>query len=139
MTYSIGEFAEIIGVNKSTLRYYELEGLLNPQRDENNLREYTEQDIGWVRFLLHLKHSGMSMVELKQYTEWRAMGEGTIYDRLHLLEQRKGKVEQEMQTLQESLNILNQKIMFYHDQIKGDKYEFVLYSGQKEGAKDEST
>ncbi|MDN4602393.1 MerR family transcriptional regulator [Paenibacillus sp. 11B] len=139
MTYSIGEFAEIIGINKSTLRYYEMEGLLTPQRDGNNLREYTDQDIGWVRFLLHLKNSGMSMVELKQYTEWRAMGEETMYDRLHLLEQRKGKVEQEIQALQENLDILNRKIMFYHDQINGDKYEFVLYSEQKEDAKEEST
>ncbi|KAF4326081.1 hypothetical protein G195_000289 [Phytophthora kernoviae 00238/432] len=139
MTYSIGEFAEIIGINKSTLRYYEMEGLLTPQRDGNNLREYTDQDIGWVRFLLHLKNSGMSMVELKQYTEWRAMGEETMYDRVHLLEQRKGKVEQEIQALQENLDILNRKIMFYHDQINGDKYEFVLYSEQKEDAKEEST
>ncbi|OPH00044.1 MerR family transcriptional regulator [Chryseobacterium mucoviscidosis] len=139
MTYSIGEFAEIIGINKSTLRYYEMEGLLTPQRDGNNLREYTDQDIGWVRFLLHLKNSGMSMVELKQYTEWRAMGEETMYDRLHLLEQRKGKVEQEIQALQENLDILNRKIMFYHDQINGDKYEFILYSEQKEDAKEEST
>lgn len=74
MPYSIGEFAEIVGVNKSTLRYYEMEGLLTPHRSDNNLREYTDQDIGWVQFLLHLKDSGMTMAELKQYTEWRAMG-----------------------------------------------------------------
>ncbi|MEC1587108.1 MerR family transcriptional regulator [Bacillus spizizenii] len=72
--YSIGEFANIISVTTSTLRYYEKEGLLNPHRNENNIREFTDHDIGWVRFLLHLKDSGMTMTELKQYTAWASNG-----------------------------------------------------------------
>ncbi|WP_319996259.1 MerR family DNA-binding transcriptional regulator [Trichococcus shcherbakoviae] len=38
MSYSIGEFSKMIGLPVSTLRYYENEGLLKPDRDENNLR-----------------------------------------------------------------------------------------------------
>ena len=128
MTYSIGEFAKIVGVTMSTLRYYEKEGLLTPHRNETNLREYTDSDIGWVRFLLHLKDSGMSLTELKQYTEWRAIGDETIPERLDLLEQRKRLVELgDIQTLQHSLDILNRKVVFYNDRLKGNKYDFVLY------------
>ncbi|MEC0240235.1 MerR family transcriptional regulator [Paenibacillus dokdonensis] len=126
MNYPIGEFANIVGVNKSTLRYYESEGLLTPHRNKNNLREYNEHDIGWFQFLLHLKNTGMSMTELKQYTKWRAMGDETIPDRLKLLEQRKQFVEQEIQALQQNLDILNRKMVFYNDQMKGNKYDFVL-------------
>jgi DNA-binding transcriptional MerR regulator len=121
LTYSIGEFAKIVGVTMSTLRYYEKEGLIAPHRNENNLREYTDNDIGWVRFLLHLKESGMSMTELKQYTEWREMGDETISERLDLFEKRKRLVELEIQTLQDSLDILNRKIVFYNDKLKGNK------------------
>ncbi|MBT2649855.1 MerR family transcriptional regulator [Bacillus sp. ISL-34] len=131
MTYSIGEFAKIIGVTTSTLRYYEKEGLLNPHRNENNLREFTDEDIGWAQFLLHLKGSGMSMTELNQYTKWRTMGEETIPKRLDLLEKRKHLVELEMQALQQNLDILNRKIEFYNDQVKGNKYEFVLYPNEE--------
>lgn len=131
MSYSIGEFAKIIGVTTSMLRYYEKEGLLTPERDENNVREYTENDIGWVRFLLHLKSSGMSITELKQYTKWRAIGEETILDRKKLLEKRKNLLAQQIQQMQESMNILNQKIEFYQDQLDGNKYEFVLYHNEK--------
>ncbi len=131
MSYSIGEFAKIIGVTTSMLRYYEKEGLLTPERDENNVREYTENDIGWVRFLLHLKSSGMSITELKQYTKWRAIGEETILDRKKLLEKRKNLLAQQIQQMQESMNILNQKIDFYQDQLDGNKYEFVLYHNEK--------
>ena len=48
MSYSIGEFSKMIGLPVSTLRYYENEGLLKPDRDENNLRVYTDQDLKWV-------------------------------------------------------------------------------------------
>ncbi|WP_083427945.1 MerR family transcriptional regulator [Bacillus sp. FMQ74] len=130
--YSIGEFANIIGVTTSTLRYYEKEGLLTPHRNENNIREFTDRDIGWMHFLLHLKDSGMSMTELKQYTTWRAMGDETIHDRMHLLEKRKHMVELEIQALQRNLEVLNRKIVFYKDQIKGDQYEFVLYPNEEQ-------
>lgn len=59
------------------------------------------------------------MTELKQYTAWRAMGDETIHDRMHLLEKRKHMVELEIQALQQNLQVLNRKIEFYKDQIKG--------------------
>ncbi|MFS0906600.1 MerR family transcriptional regulator [Priestia aryabhattai] len=131
MIYSIGEFAEILGVTPSTLRYYEQEGLLTPRRNKNNLREFTDYDIGWAQFLLHLKGSGMSVTELKKYTKWRSMGVETIPDRLDLLKKRKHLVELEMQALQQNLDILNRKIEFYNDQLEGKKYEFVLYPNEE--------
>lgn len=131
ITYSIGKFAEILGVTPSTLRYYEQEGLLTPRRNKNNLREFTDYDIGWAQFLLHLKGSGMSVTELKKYTKWRSMGDETIPDRLDLLEKRKHLVELEMQALQQNLDILNRKIEFYNDQLEGKKYEFVLYPNEE--------
>lgn len=126
VTYSIGEFAQLVNITTSTLRYYEQEGLLTPGRDKNNLRVFTDQDIGWVKFLLHLKGSGMTITELKKYTEWRSMGDQTIYERKNLLEKRKQMVADEMKALQENLDILNRKIEFYEDRLKGHRYEFVL-------------
>lgn len=124
MTYSIGEFAEIVGVATSMVRYYESEDLLRPHRNKNNLREFNDGDIGWFLFLLHLKSSGMSIEELKQYTKWRSMGDETIPERMDLLEKRKELVEKEMKTLQKSLDVLNSKIVYYKDQLKGKKYKF---------------
>lgn len=129
--YSIGEFANIIGLTTSTLRYYEKEGLLTPHRNDHNIREFTDQDIDWMQFLLHLKDSGMSMAELKQYTAWRKMGNETIYDRMHLLEKCKVRVELDIQALQQNLLVLNRKIAFYRDQINGEQYEFVLYPNEE--------
>lgn len=131
MAYSIGEFAKILGVTASSLRYYERQGLLTPKRDENNLRRYTDDDIEWVKFLLHLKDSGMLITELKQYTKWHAIGDKTIQERLDLLENRKHLVQQEIQTLQQNLDILNRKIEFYNDRLRGELYDFVLYPNEE--------
>lgn len=131
MAYSIGEFAKILGVTASSLRYYERQGLLTPNRDENNLRRYTDDDIEWAKFLLHLKGSGMLIAELKQYTKCRAIGDKTIQERLHLLENRKHLVQQEIQALQQSLGILNRKIEFYNDRLRGELYDFVLYPNEE--------
>lgn len=71
MAFSIGEFSELVGIPSSTLRFYEKEGLITPDRDKNNLRIYSEEDANWLKFLLHLKGAGLSVEELKQYTIWR--------------------------------------------------------------------
>lgn len=45
MKYSIGEFAEIIGVTTDTLRLYEKYNIITPTRDEkNNYRYYDDLD-----------------------------------------------------------------------------------------------
>ncbi|WP_068504330.1 MerR family transcriptional regulator [Paenibacillus kribbensis] len=131
MSYSIGEFAQMVGVSTSMLRYYETEGLLAPHRNEHNIREYSDYDVGWFQFLLHLKNTGMSLAELKQYTDWRSQGDDTIPERLDLLEQRKHLLELEIQALQQNMDVLNRKIVFYKDQLKGNKYAFVLYPKEK--------
>lgn len=89
MSFSIGEFSELVGIPSSTLRFYEKEGLITPDRDKNNLRTYSEEDANWLKFLLHLKGAGLSVEELKQYTIWRAAGDSTISERLNMLKRRR--------------------------------------------------
>lgn len=125
MAYSIGEFAAIVGVPASTLRYYEKEGLITPRRDANQVRVYEDGDIGCTRFILHLKGSGMSVEELRAYTEWRAQGDDTIAERLNLLEKRRALVKEEMQKLQQSLDVLDRKIEFYQEKPNNPKLVFA--------------
>lgn len=69
--YSIGEFAEKVGLTTYTLRYYEKQQLILPKRDENGRRYYDEVDIKWMGFILHLKGTGMLMSEIQEYVELR--------------------------------------------------------------------
>ncbi|MCB2729460.1 MerR family DNA-binding transcriptional regulator, partial [Listeria monocytogenes] len=52
MSFSIGEFSELVGIPSSPLRFYEKEGLITPDRNKNNLRTSSEEDANWLKFLL---------------------------------------------------------------------------------------
>lgn len=53
--YSIKEVAEEVGVNESTLRYWEKEfPFLKPKVTSNKVRQYTEKDIEQVKVIYSL-------------------------------------------------------------------------------------
>ncbi|EAE6383699.1 MerR family transcriptional regulator [Listeria monocytogenes] len=117
MSFSIGEFSELVDIPSSTLRFYEKEGLITPERDKNNLRTYSEEDANWLKFLLHLKGAGLSIEELKQYTIWRTTGDSTISERLNMLKEKKVVLEQEIERLQKNLDTVVRKIGIYEEKI----------------------
>ncbi|RRK11347.1 MerR family transcriptional regulator [Lactiplantibacillus garii] len=128
--YSIGAFAQAVGLTAPTLRYYENEGLIEPHRLANGRRYYEETDVNWVKFLLHLKGTGMSISELKQYVEWRAAGDSTIPQRLELLKKVKADFLVQFNEVQHHLQILNDKINWYEEKEAGvtqDHEDFATY------------
>jgi len=67
-SYTIDEAAAQTGLSKHTLRYYEREGLLPPiSKASSGHRRYTDDDIGWVRFLQLLRATGMPIREAKEF------------------------------------------------------------------------
>ena len=117
MTYSIGEFSKIVGVSEHTLRYYEKEGLIKVNRNENNVRVYSDKDKLWVETLLHLKKSGMSLKDMKQFIMWGYMGDETMEERLALLKNHRKKVVEEFENIRQSLEFLDTKINFYENEL----------------------
>jgi DNA-binding transcriptional MerR regulator len=117
LTYSIGEFSKMVGVSEHTLRYYEKEGLIKVNRDENNVRVYTDKDKLWVETLLHLKKSGMSLKDMKQFIMWGYMGDETMEERLALLKNHRKKVVEDFEKIRQSLEFLDTKINFYENEL----------------------
>lgn len=128
--YSIRAFADIFGLTPATVRYYESLGLISPQRSVNQRRFYTEKDVDWMRFILHLKNTGMSMEQLQQYVLLRSQGDITITERLELLLQTRDDFLQQQAKLQKHLQILNDKIEWYQRRQQGllsEKVSFAEY------------
>lgn len=115
--YTISKFGELTGLSPYTLRYYEREGLIIPQRDKNDRRYYTKHDIGWIGFLLHLKGTGMSMNEIKKYVELRAQGNSTIEQRKDLLQQIQANSLSRIKEMKIHLEILQHKIDWYDGKL----------------------
>ena len=69
MEYSIGEFSKLTGLGIHTLRYYEHENLIIPDRNSSNRRRYSDRDIAWIDFIKRLKDTGMPIKEIKRYAK----------------------------------------------------------------------
>lgn len=115
--YRIGDFAKLVGLSTYTLRYYEDQGLIVAQRDENGVRFYTEEDIRWGGFILHLKGTGMRLNELKRYVKLRAMGDTTITERREMLQKVRDNAEADIAELQMHLQVLGHKIDWYDGKV----------------------
>ncbi len=66
-TFSIGEISELLNIPKSTLRYWESEGLIQLDRDdENNYRQYNPNSVFTISDLAHYRCLRMSIEEMKK-------------------------------------------------------------------------
>ena len=78
--YFISIAAELASVHPRTLRIYEEEGLLCPQR-RNNLRLYSEADIQRVRIIRFLtQRQGVNLAGVKVILQLEAIGKIRVYD-----------------------------------------------------------
>jgi MerR family transcriptional regulator/heat shock protein HspR len=78
--YFISIAAELASVHPRTLRIYEEEGLVCPQR-RNNLRLYSEADIQRVRIIRFLtRRQGVNLAGVKVILQLEALGKIRILD-----------------------------------------------------------
>lgn len=78
--YFISIAAELASVHPRTLRIYEEEGLVCPQR-RNNLRLYSEADIRRVRIIRFLtRRQGVNLAGVKVILQLEALGKIRVFD-----------------------------------------------------------
>lgn len=118
MEYPIGEFSKLTGLGIHTLRYYEHEGLLAPERNSSNRRCYSDKDLIWIAFIKRLKDTGMPIKEIKHYAGLRAEGNPTLSERMEMLMQHRQALDEQIAQLQEHKIKLNEKIEFYRNEIE---------------------
>lgn len=117
MEYSIGEFSKLTGLGIHTLRYYEQENLILPDRNASNRRRYHDKDIAWIDFIKRLKDTGMPIKEIQRYAILRAAGDSTLRERMEMLIEHRQALKEQMIQLEEHLVKLDSKIDFYHQEI----------------------
>jgi len=111
------EFAAQTGLSAATLRYYEKEGLLRPERNANGYREYGSRDVEWVGFILRLKDMGVPLAQIKEYARLRHLGDETIAGRYHILQAHQARLAQQRRQLDEHWAFLEHKLMWYREKM----------------------
>lgn len=72
---SIGEVAAELGLSVETLRYYERAGLSAPARDSGGRRAYSEHDVGQLRLVTTLRHTGVPVDAIRQLLTAKVAGD----------------------------------------------------------------
>ena len=119
MSYSIGEVSKLTGLSVPTLRYYDKEGLIpNINRNENGLRDFTEQDLGTIHIVTCIKGAGASIREIKEYMDLCQLGDSTLELRKQFFIEKKSDIEEQMKELNEIMKTVEMKIKYYEDAIE---------------------
>ncbi len=115
----IAEVSEKYGIPQDTLRYYEREGVIPAiKRGNGHIRDYSEDDCKAIEFAQCLKAAGFSVEEIVEYNRLYALGDGTIPDRLALMQRKKDKLLQQQAALEKALKLLNHKIFCYERAVE---------------------
>ena len=114
MIYTVGEMAKMLSVAPSTLRYYDKEGLLPfVERSGSGMRMFKDADFEWLYIIECLKKTGMPIKDIRDFITMVMKGDETIGERLELFCKQRKAVEEQIEQLQATLDILNYKCWYY--------------------------
>ncbi|GFI50547.1 MAG: MerR family transcriptional regulator [Lachnospiraceae bacterium] len=111
---TISEVSKKYGISQDTLRYYERIGVIPPvHRTGSGLRDYTEEDCGWVELAGCMRSAGLPLEALTEYVRLCQEGDSTIPDRRRLLLEQKDILSKQLKAIQETMERLEYKISCY--------------------------
>ena len=106
--YSVTELAKDLGITPRTIRFYEDQGLICPQR-AGNTRVYSHRDRARMILILRGKRLGFSLRDIKEFLDLYVMDTSQV-EQLHLLGKkvrlRVDQLEDQQQALELSLTEL---------------------------------
>lgn len=106
--YSVGELAKDLGVTPRTIRFYEDQGLILPQR-AGHARVYTHRERARMVLILRGKRLGFSLKDIKEFLDLYVV-DTTRVEQLQLLlakvRTRVGQLEDQRQALEQTVTEL---------------------------------
>lgn len=153
---TVSQMADILGVSKTALRYYNKEGVTTFKRDKNNYRYYSEEQIDIFRTLKNFREMGFSIKTIKEIKKEMTLKE--YEDLLKTLEAKTEKYKKEIEDIKskqgtldeyikymkvlteiidiepdyifkEDINLKKKQKMIFNIKKSGNKEYAVLYSG----------
>ena len=116
---TITEVAKLYDLSADTLRYYERIGIIpSVNRNSNGIRNYTENDCGWVEFIKCLRSAGLPIELLIEYVSLFQQGDDeTMLTRKAILVEQRGILKNKIDELTATLERLDYKIGIFEQRI----------------------
>jgi len=108
--YSVTELAKELGVTPRTIRFYEDQGLIRPQR-AGNTRVYTHRDRARMILILRGKRLGFSLKDIKEFLDLYVVDTTQVEQLRVLVTKVRGRIaqlEDQLQAVQTSLDELRE-------------------------------
>lgn len=112
--FLIGGLAKRTGHSVHTIRWYENQGLIpGVERDAGGRRVYAAYHVEHLAFLERLRHSGMTIAEMRTYCDLSLRGWRTLPECRALLDTHRAQVEERIEALYAALDLIDQKVAWY--------------------------
>lgn len=119
--YTIKEVAEKMDISEHTLRFWAKSGFFPfVKRNQNNIRQFSDNDLEWVKIVKCLRSVGTENKAIKRYIDLCIVGDSTIEERYKIILATKEKALMQMDELKKQLAILEYKENFYKNLIKNN-------------------
>ena len=119
--YTIKEVADKIDISEHTLRFWAKSGFFPfVKRNENNIRQFSENDLEWVKIVKCLRSVGTENKAIKRYIDLCIIGDSTIKERYGIIQDTKKKALEQMEELKQQLALLDYKENFYQNLIENN-------------------
>ena len=116
---TISEVSQKYGLSQDTLRYYEKAGMIPPvHRTLGGLRDYTDEDCGWVELAKCMRSAGVQVEAIAEYVRLAQQGDKTLADRCQLLKEQRGQLAGQLQSIEAAMERLDYKISRYEEAVK---------------------
>ncbi|MWC29880.1 MerR family transcriptional regulator [Paenibacillus sp. MMS18-CY102] len=115
----MAEVSAKFDLSQDTLRYYERIGLIPPvNRNNNGIREYTEEDLRWVEFIKCMRNAGLPIEALIEYVKLFQQGEETEEARKELLIEQREQLSARIEEMGKTLERLDRKVERYEETVR---------------------
>lgn len=122
---TIKEVSEKYGISQDTLRYYEKVGIIRPVTRKNGIRQYGEQELANIEFVICMRNAGLSIDVLIKYIKLFEQGDETASARRQLLIDEREKLIEKIKEMNKALERLNYKIDVYYSEIMEKEKELI--------------
>ncbi|WP_265456991.1 MerR family transcriptional regulator [Enterococcus sp. HY326] len=105
---NIKEASLKVSLTPDTIRYYEKIGLVPPvNRNENGIRNFTSDDLCWLRFAKDMRDSGLSIGASIRYIKlYDDGGDTTLNERKNILAEEQASLQEKIAEMQASLTAI---------------------------------
>ena len=110
---TIKAVSERVGIPASAIRYYEKEGLLPNIQRASGIRQFSEQDIGWLTTICCFLKTGMPLATIRQIVELSALGDDTVEECRSILLKHREDLLVKIDELDHALSVVDAKIGIY--------------------------